>query len=422
VLRRVCELFAGVGGFRLGLSDAGWEVVWSNQWEPRMKRQDASDCYTAHFGTEGHTRKDIATFDARLIPDHELLVGGFPCQDYSVATANAQGIHGKKGVLWWEIRRIVAEKRPRFLLLENVDRLLKSPSKQRGRDFGVMLWCLNDLGYVVEWRTLNAADYGAPQKRRRVFIFAAQAKDPVGKAVAGELAPATWIHRRGFFAGPFPVEVPTQSVLSPEPPNVTLPREAAETSDRFRFEFRSAGLMKDGAVWTYAPTVVAEPVVTLGSILQDGVDGRYFVPVKDIPRWKYLKGAKAEKRVAATGFEYSYAEGPLPFPDPLDRPGRTMLTDEGGLSPSRFKHIVQDPASQKFRVLTPIEAERMNQFPDDWTATGMPEHSRFFCMGNALVVGLVRRMGHRLNELVVDHARSPLPVARASKRVRASRN
>jgi DNA (cytosine-5)-methyltransferase 1 len=422
VRQRVCELFAGVGGFRHGLGDSGWQVVWSNQWEPGRSRQDASDCYVSHFGRAGHLCQDIASVEAHAIPNHDLLVGGFPCQDYSVATANAQGIAGKKGVLWWEIRRVLEAKRPMSLLLENVDRLLKSPTKQRGRDFGVMLWCLDNLGYAVEWRTLNAADYGAPQKRRRVFIFGTRIDGPLGQALVGGVEPADWVHRAGFFAKPFPIEPGRQSVLRPEPPHAVLPANVKDTSDHFRYSFGPAGLMREGKIWTYAAKAVPDLPVPLASVLQDSVDEKYFIPATDLPKWRYLKGAKAEKRVAATGFEYHYSEGPLPFPDPLDRPGRTMLTDEGGLSPSRFKHIIRDPRSERYRVLTPIEAERMNQFPDDWTATGMPERARYFCMGNALVVGLVRRMGYRLQEMSSVAVPAPWPSVPRAKRVRARRD
>ena len=171
---RVVELFAGVGGFRLGLESASdlFETVWANQWEPGRKSQYAYDCYKERFG-ENHNciNEDIALVKNQ-IPEHDLLVGGFPCQDYSVARTGAQGIQGKKGALWWEIRDVVEAKRPKYILLENVDRLLKSPAKQRGRDFGIILRCLSDLGYAIEWRVINAAEYGCAQRRRRTFIFA----------------------------------------------------------------------------------------------------------------------------------------------------------------------------------------------------------------------------------------------------------
>ena len=175
---KVVELFAGVGGFRLGLEKNNFEVVWSNQWEPSTKRQHASMVYEARFGKENHSNEDInvvVTRDVEEVPDHDLLVGGFPCQDYSVATTlkNSKGLRGKKGVLWWAIHKILeAKENPlKYLFLENVDRLLKSPSAQRGRDFAVMLQSLNELGYAVEWRVINAAEYGMPQRRRRVFFI-----------------------------------------------------------------------------------------------------------------------------------------------------------------------------------------------------------------------------------------------------------
>ena len=103
----------------------------------------------------------------------DMIVGGFPCQDYSVARSkkNELGIEGKKGVLFWEIIRATEVIRPKYLILENVDRLLKAPSNQRGRDFAIMLAAFNQLGYSVEWRVINAADYGRAQRRRRVFFF-----------------------------------------------------------------------------------------------------------------------------------------------------------------------------------------------------------------------------------------------------------
>ena len=397
--RRLAELFAGIGGFRLALERSGWETVWSNQWEPGRKVQHASDCYRAHFGHERHLNRDIAAVEAKDIPDHDLLVGGFPCQDYSVATSNAKGIHGRKGVLWWEILRVLRERRPDYVLLENVDRLLRSPASQRGRDFGVMLRCLVDLDYVVEWRELNAADYGAPQRRRRVFIFAAGQDTPFGRAASEEADLQGWVQRRGFFAKPFPVTSPLQRRFGEESPHSTLPRDLQRASNDFSHDFQGAGLARGDNVWTYKVAPRIETVVTLGSVLEKGVDKRYYVRRAELSRWKYLKGAKAEPRKAVNGFEYAYTEGALPFPDPVDRPSRTVLTDEGGISPSRFKHVIEDPETNEYRVLTPVEVERLDMFPDNWTDTGMPEKFRYFCLGNALVVGLVERMGHRLLEI-----------------------
>src|SRR2546428_556994 len=209
----------------------------SNQLESGEKAQWASRCYVGHFGDLAHTNKDIAKVPASRVPDHELLVGGFPCQDYSVATTNAQGIHGKKGVLWWEIHRILRAKLPQFVLLENVDRLLRSPSRQRGRDFAVMLWCFDALGYVAEWRVLNAADYGAPQKRRRVFILATRSGTRLGRALISEEDKHEWLQKKGFFANAFPAVQDVVHTLVPEPPHGQLYDDARRLSDRFKFDF-----------------------------------------------------------------------------------------------------------------------------------------------------------------------------------------
>lgn len=393
---RAVELFAGVGGFHLGLQNAGIEVVWANQWEPGRKVQHAFDCYMKNFEGANATNVDIGLVKSTDIPAHDLLVGGFPCQDYSVATTQAAGMQGKKGVLWWDIYRILKNKRPGFVLLENVDRLLKSPTAQRGRDFGIMLRCLADVGYRVEWRVVNAADYGAPQKRRRVFIFGAHKKSAIGASMEAAEDRRGWVQRHGFFAKTFPVVKDAVRTLGPEPPAVVLPKDVQRLSDSFGFAFENSGVMVDGKVWTMGTKADTEPRVTLGSILDQEVPGKYFVPEADLPRWKYLKGAKAEKRKAANGHVYHYSEGPIPFPDRLDQPSRTLITSEGGTSPSRFKHLILDPKAQRYRVLTPTECEKLNQFNPGWTDTGMPENWRYFCMGNALVVGLIERMGREL--------------------------
>lgn len=393
---RVAELFAGVGGFRIGLERAGgFQVVWSNQWEPGRRKQHASEIYQARFGADHHTCRDIGEVATKDIPDHDLLVGGFPCQDYSVASTlhRSKGLQGKKGVLWWQIHRILQEKKdpPRYLLLENVDRLLGSPAGQRGRDFAVMLASLSALGYAVEWRVVNAAEEGLPQRRKRVFIFgyrdATAVKDT---ASARQVLLSTGLFARTFPVLPTP-EVPTRVALDPDVVNV---------SDTFnlgggRSPFANAGVMVHGVVHTMkVRSKGVEGGSTLGGILlpEKDVPAAYFIPKSQLPRWKYLKGAKKEKRVArSTGHEYHYSEGAMTFPDALDAPSRTVITGEGGAAPSRFKHVVRTTQG-RYRRLTPVELERLNMFPDDHTA-GVPDGWRAFFMGNALVTGVVEAIG-----------------------------
>ncbi|WP_017416593.1 DNA (cytosine-5-)-methyltransferase [Clostridium tunisiense] len=399
--KTVCELFAGVGGFRVGLNgeqdDNEWNFVWANQWEPGKKTQHAFDCYTQHFGKcDCHVNEDISAINAIDIPNHNLLVGGFPCQDYSVARTQAKGIQGHKGVLWWEINRIVKEKRPPFILLENVDRLLKSPAKQRGRDFGIMLYSLWQLGYSVEWRIINAADYGFAQKRRRVFIFAFHNKTQYYKKLGKLDNLEKWLLSHGFFQSQFPSKF-LHSNLSC---NLNEFEDIVEISDSFKFEFKNSGVMSNGLITTMEVNADNFIPKTLREIrIEQEVDEKYFIDnnEKKLEKFKYLKGPKKIQRVDKNGFEYFYSEGGMNFPDSLDLPGRTMLTSEGSVN--RSTHVIEDFKTGRYRLLTPVECERLNGFPDNWTDTGMPENFRYFCMGNALVVSLVEKMGITLNSI-----------------------
>lgn len=401
--KTICELFAGVGGFRVGFDrlNSGWETTWFSQWEPGAKTQWAHDCYVHHFGEspdlngELHTGEDISTVDKDTIPNHSLLVGGFPCQDYSVAhtLASAHGIEGKKGVLWWQIRDILIAKRAPFCMLENVDRLLKSPAKQRGRDFGVILACLAAEGYSAEWRVVNAAQYGAAQRRRRTFIFAYRNDTIYGQRMA-DAEPETVIQDSGLMAKAFPVKSMgkiTQTVLD---------NDIVSVSDHFAFAFENAGYMHAGNVYTVKIAEEEEAPITLGAILQRNVEEKYYIPGDKMAKWIYLKGAKKIPRTSANGHKYVFSEGPIAFPDPGDKPGRTMLTSESTLN--RSTHVVGDPGTLRLRLLTPVEAERLQGFDDDWTNTGMPDRMRYFCMGNALVVPMITRMGRVLDAIIAE--------------------
>lgn len=391
---KVVELFAGVGGFRVGLERSDKErfrTVWSNQWEPGQSGQWAYKCYSQRFGKDANCiNADIATM-IDSVPPHDLLVGGFPCQDYSVASTGAKGIEGKKGVLWWSIHQIIQKQHPEFILLENVDRLLKSPAKQRGRDFGIILKCLDGEGYRVEWRVINAADYGQVQRRRRIFIFARRKNAPIAD-------PQQWLHREGFFAKAFPVteDLDTKKVTHADLNRYT---DLLQITEQFQCTFYNSGLMVNGQIYSEELVPCSLPPKTLSDIItSQSVDEKYFLTPEEMAKWEVMKGAKRIMRTSRTGFEYLFCEGAIAFPDPLDRPARTMLTSEG--TPNRSTHIICDPSTGRLRRLTPEECERINGFDTGWTDTGMPERQRYFIMGNALVVPLVEKMGHRLLELL----------------------
>ncbi len=410
---RVAELFAGVGGFRLGLEGCAnnikpynkkFETVWFNQWEPSTKKQHAHETYVENFGyIDEYTNTDIAKVTDK-VPDHDLLVGGFPCQDYSVARnlGSSKGLEGKKGVLWWSIYNILknkGKKAPDYLMLENVDRLLVSPASRRGRDFAIILSSLNELGYVVEWRIVNAAEYGFPQRRKRIFILGYKKGSNIEKKFRKDKSPEKWIEKNGLTQKAFPAHV--SGTFS----SFEIDKDPVVVSDAFNLEkpkqspFSNSGMMVDGKVYTVKVTQNYNgPFQTLGEVLisEKDVPAEYYINKDDFEKWKYLKGAKNEPRKAAGGFEFIYKEGSMAFPDSLEKASRTIITGEGGPTPSRFKHVIKTPKG--YRRLTPVELERLCMFPSDHTK-GHSDAKRAFFMGNALVVGVVDKLGESLIKL-----------------------
>lgn len=410
--KTVVELFAGVGGFRVGLNDIeefdetgkaieknDWQFVWANQWEPSTKAQPAFECYCTRFGYKNHSNENIQRVDKSTIPDHTLLVGGFPCQDYSVARSlsGEQGIVGKKGVLFWDIADVLREKNPPFVLLENVDRLLKSPSKQRGRDFGIMLRTFHDYGYNVEWRVINAADYGASQRRRRVFIFAWSNKTKYMRN-SKKIASFDLLQSKGLFAQRFFIEpFKKENIISTDISSKSF-FDTVEMTKDFKFQFENTGSMIEGVVNTTKTVPIYEKPITLGEILQQNVSEKYYLDQDKLAKFMYLKGSKKLERIRPNGEPYNYSEGAIAFPDYLNLPSRTMLTSEG--TTNRSTHIIEDIDTKNVRLITPVEAERLQHFPDNWTNTGMTEKQRYFMMGNALVTKVINELEPSLSAII----------------------
>ena len=418
----VLELFAGVGGFRIGLENANpdyFRTLWSNQWEPSRKSQDAFEVYNYHFPDSENINISIADITDEQFAEMnaDMIVGGFPCQDYSVARSkkNEQGIEGQKGVLFWEIIRATRIIRPRFLILENVDRLLKAPSKQRGRDFAIMLTAFNNLGYSVEWRVINAADYGRSQRRRRVFFFIYRNDIPFAhqmdkrfeeqEQVFDENRYDDYIFHEGLFATQFPI---LNTPVKKRHVYYELPEDIVEVSDNFSGTVWNTGVMRHGRYYSIdtAPNYDGEPI-TLGEILQneEEVPEKFFIndPAK-LEKFQYLRGPKRIERTSADGHTYIYSEGGMSPTDDLNLPGRTMLTSEGTVNRStHFLHV-----NGRYRLITPVEAERLQDFPDNWTAlkklsdgtvTEVSDKMRMFFMGNALVTDIVRKIGEFIVEI-----------------------
>lgn len=404
---KVVDLFAGVGGFHLGLSRASdqYEVVWANQYEPSRKNQFAYNIYKKNFPNTLISNEDIKEVNKDEIPDMDLLVAGFPCQDYSVATSGAKGIEGQKGVLWWEIHKVLSTKEPNYLLLENVDRLLTSPgvNKQAGRDFGIILRTLSDLGYGVSWKMINAADYGYPQRRRRTFIFAFRKEtrffDNVIKIARED------DDKIGDFIKimpPFSSTMTNELLSSIEKVDLNSIESLEEFSKKFSLKkgFRNTGIMVNGKVFMADYTPKFRKETTIGDLLiSNNSDKRLYLSSEKIEKFKEQKKGFRTIKTSRTGHEYNYGMGSMQFPDSLDKPARTIVTSESTVS--RMTHVVRDPGNNRLRVLSPIETERINTFPDDWTKLeGVVNSNRYFTMGNALVVDLVKEIGNEILKII----------------------
>lgn len=421
-------MFDGVGGFIVGLNNADpiyFETLYSNQYEPSRKTQDAYEVGCYRFPNIEHIPTDVA-----LIPDEkykemrengvDMIVGGFPCQDYSVARSkkNEMGIEGKKGVLFWEIIRATKTIKPKYLILENVDRLLKAPSNQRGRDFAIMLGAFNQLGYSVEWRVINAADYGRAQRRRRVFFFVYKNDTPWAKKIDKEFEVVdektfdtykSYIFEKGLFAKQFPVK---SSPIKKRVHFNHLAEDLAEISDNFKDGMMwNSGVMRHGFFYTAdtEPLGNEEPI-TLGDIVvpENEVPDSYYITGDKLEKFKYLRGPKKLTRTSADGHKYIYSEGGMSEYDSLELPGRTMLTSEGSVN--RSTHLLK--IDGKYRLITPIEAERLQDFPDDWTkykqnskgeVVEVSDRMRMFFMGNALVTGIVTRIANGVKNIELEH-------------------
>ncbi|MBD8590390.1 DNA (cytosine-5-)-methyltransferase [Peribacillus simplex] len=455
---KVFSMFDGVGGFVVGLDNANltlkepfFETTNTNQFEPSRKSQDAFEVGVYNYPHIQHSNVDIMQVSNKYFEEMKaqgvnMIVGGFPCQDYSVARSKKHelGIEGKKGVLFWEIIRAVNHIKPEYLILENVDRLLKSPSSQRGRDLAIMLGAFAQLGYSVEWRVINAAEYGRAQRRRRVFFyvyrndtsFALAMDEKYGKPkkeknimTCDEATFDNYIFQDGLFARQFPIEQEAykkrhySDTLSDK--DILNEEYIVDISDNFTGTIWNTGIMRYGQYFTIDTEPVKEAPKTLGEIVREAKEyyvrehgeeeynqyiANYQLDDDDpkLKKFEYLRGPKKIERVADNGHKYIFSEGGMSPYDSLDMPGRTMLTSEGSVN--RSTHLLK--VDGKYRLLTPIEAELLQDFPPDWTkfkkdslenVHEVSDRMRLFFMGNALVTGIVERIGIELGEIVREY-------------------
>ena len=398
--KTICELFAGVGGFSQGFYalHTEWNVVWYSEFDTLAHR-----CYALHnglrkdkTGDKFKTFVDINDITKANIPEHTLLAFGAPCQDFSVlaTTKAAKGLNGKNGGLWWQALDVIKAKRPPFILMENVARIILSPNKDHaGADFAVIITSLAKLGYTIEWRKVCAADYGAATRRTSAYIFAYR-NDTNYAWEQSALVPEDILLSKGMMAQAFPVKrLKSTKTLS-------FPLDAVKEfyRDAFNFRFDDAGIIRGfkATVATVIPDTI--PAIPLKDILQRDVPDEYLLT--DDQRGsmdKLKKKTDKDPRENEDGQKYTYSEGAIPFPDDLDKPARTIVTSEGNVS--RCSHVVLDPQKNKLRWLTPEETERIMGFEEGWTAD-MSERNRYKCMGNAVVVPMITRMAAVIDNIV----------------------
>lgn len=154
------DLFAGIGGTRLGFESAGGECVFTSEWDPHAQRT-----YQANFGDKPHG--DITKISSAEIPDFDILLAGFPCQPFSSIGKRQGFLHKTQGTLFHDVARIIKDKQPKAFMLENVPGLL---THDKGATFEIIKSTLLELGYTIDFKVLNSAEFGVPQQRKRIYI------------------------------------------------------------------------------------------------------------------------------------------------------------------------------------------------------------------------------------------------------------
>jgi DNA (cytosine-5)-methyltransferase 1 len=394
---KVIELFAGAGGFRLALETAffnekKFDFVWFNQYEKGEKKQFAYNCYCKNFNDlkTPLANEDLFTIKSDQIPDHDLLVAGFPCQDYSVAKSRliSSGLKGEKGSLFWQIIRILKDKKTPYFLLENVDRLIASPFSQRGKDFSDILLALSGLGYGIEWRVIKSSDYGDPQNRRRIYIFGYKNDTNIYKKYQN----ISSIHE-GFFEKAFKSAkiYPKEIDLFDQDYHTYYVQESTYNLNKVNkadpIMYFNAGLCFNGVVKTFKTLPDQQRSKPLKDILESNVADSFYLTNDQIEKVRFLKSKKRIPKQKENGFSYIYQEGQMAFPDPIDKPARTIITGEGKVN--RSTHVIND--GKGLRFLTPIEVERINGFPDNWTAH-VPIRKRYLIMGRGISISILQRI------------------------------
>lgn len=333
---RFIDLFAGIGGMRLGFEGAGAECVFTSEWDSR-----AQETYLANFDPDESLYGDITEIDEQEVPDHEILVGGFPCQPFSIAGVSKKNSLGRahgfdcetQGTLFFDIERILAAKQPEAFVLENVKNL---QSHDRGRTFDVILRVLSDqLGYHVTTRVINSKGF-VPQGRERIFIV----------GIRGE---------SDFDVNEIALPDPE---MGPRMRDILHPEDGTEDAED---------------PYTIGPKAQVNPKYTLTPRL-----------------WEYLQGYAAKHKAAGNGFGYG-----LVGPDDVSRTLSARYYKDGS-------EVLIKQTRKRPRRLTPREAARLMGFDTQSRHWNIPvsDMQAYKQFGNAVVPAVVGAIADELVPVV----------------------
>lgn len=361
---RAIELFAGIGGFRIALNRIGVETVWANELRPLSAR-----VYSSNFEHSNMHIGDIKAVDTENIPNFDLLTAGFPCQPFSSA-GKKRGVRCEiNGTLFSEIVRILNEKRPKYFILENVKRIL---TMEDGFHFKTILSELSKMAYTIEWRLIDAVNFGVAQSRQRVFIVGTL-KDGAGSLSENVRlldSDDAFIKRAGRLA--------LRTLLTP--------------IDELAGKPRSWGICSGGRVLTQEMPQPPRnsPSLKLKDILQNQEDVDEIFDFTDDTKERIVNSTYVNKYFNGVQILWNQKGGA--------RFGYTVFGVEGNastLTASTSRHYERYQIGSKFRRLTNVEYARLMGFPDDWCREAS-RYDQYSLFGNAVVPNCVEWVARRV--------------------------
>jgi DNA (cytosine-5)-methyltransferase 1 len=363
------EMFAGIGGFRIGLESAGIRVIWANDIDPK-----ACAVYASHFHDGSLVSGDIRQVK-ESIPPHDVLTAGFPCQPFSAA-GKKLGIHDTmRGTLFAEIVDVLERLEPSFFVLENVKRLL---SMEHGRHFKTILLALTGAGYFVEWRLLNAKNFGLAQNRERIFLVGRKNAEETLASETARFATSDSV----LFLGP---ELSTHSGLfsSSSVSQLLVPIAGLQ-------KFGFAGLAFGGQAYTFSP--IGFPDIVPPMLLKDVLDAEID------PRFDFTESTEAWLKHNEEVNSFIHGVEILSNQDGGRRMGYTIF-GTGGVAPTltatTSRHYERYRVGERYRRLTNAEYARLQGFSTDWCSC-VSIYDQYGLYGNAVPPVIAKWIASRL--------------------------